>query len=58
MELCCNCLQTLLPEDELQNKIGGGAVVEDVEANRIRRSPLEERHQEDFRMLVHAISCY
>ena len=48
-------LKTLLPEDELQNKIGGGALVEGVEA---KRSALEERHQEDSRMLVHASSCY
>ena len=33
MELCYDDLQTL-PEDELQNKIGGGTLVEDVEARR------------------------
>ena len=32
-ELCYDDLQTL-PEDELQNKIGGGTLVEDVEARR------------------------
>ena len=55
VELCCDGLKTLLPEDELQNKIGGGALVEDDKA---KRSALEERHQEDSRMLAHASSCY
>ena len=41
VELCCDGLKTLLPEDELQNKIGGGALVEDDKA---KRSALEESY--------------
>lgn len=46
MELRYDDLKTL-PEDELQNKIGGGTLVEDVEARR-----------KDIKRLVHASSCY